>query len=163
MRTGRTLRWAGTASLLIVAGGVLAQIPPAETRPADALRSALERVLAEQAEAWNRGDIDAFMEHYWNSDDLTFSSGGRTTRGWQATLERYKKKYDTREKMGTLRFDTDFVRPLGDAAALLLGRWRLELPSGETPGGNFTLVFQKFDGRWLIVHDHTSALPAGGS
>lgn len=161
MSASTTLRWLGVATLLIVAGGVWAQSPPPETLPADTLRAELERVLAEQAEAWNRGDIDAFMEHYWKSDELTFSSGGRTTRGWQATLERYKKKYDTREKMGTLRFDVDFVRLLGDGAALLLGRWKLELASGETPGGNFTLVFEKLDGRWQIIHDHTSALPAG--
>ena len=110
-----------------------------------------------QVDAWNRGDVDAFMEHYWKSDDLTFSSGGQTTRGWQATLDGYRKRYPTREKMGRLTLDGLEITPLGDAAALVLGEWKLDRAS-EPIGGNFTLVLRKIDGRWVIVHDHTSRL-----
>src|SRR5262245_32515366 len=56
-----------------------------ESLAADAggVRAAVKAVLNAQEDAWNRGDVDAFMQHYWKSDDLTFSSGGQTTRGWQ--------------------------------------------------------------------------------
>ena len=112
-------------------------------------------VLAQQAEAWNRGDIDAFMQHYWKSDELTFSSGGQTTRGWKSTKENYERRYPTREKMGQLTFSQLEVTPLDDSTALVLGRWRLA--RDESPvGGNFTLVFRKIDGKWVIIHDHTS-------
>ena len=112
-------------------------------------------VLAQQAEAWNRGDIDAFMQHYWKSDELTFSSGGQTTRGWKSTKENYERRYPTREKMGQLTFSQLEVTPLDDSTALVLGRWRLA--RDESPvGGNFTLVFRKIDGKWVILHDHTS-------
>src|SRR5436305_14997531 len=67
-------------------------------------RSDIETVLARQAAAWNRGDIDAFMDHYWKSDELAFSSRGQTTRGWTRTKENYQRRYPTREQMGQLKF-----------------------------------------------------------
>jgi beta-aspartyl-peptidase (threonine type) len=112
-------------------------------------------ILTQQADSWNRGDIGAFMEHYWKSDDLTFSSGGQTTRGWQSTKENYQRRYPTREKMGRLTFSQLEITPLGESAALVLGRW--QLARDESPvGGNFSLVCRKIDGKWLIIHDHTS-------
>ncbi|HEV8070732.1 MAG TPA: sugar-binding protein [Planctomycetaceae bacterium] len=122
--------------------------------PNDDLLDALESIVSEQAAAWNRGDIDGFMRHYWKSEDLTFSSGGHTTRGWQTTKDNYKVRYPTRERMGQLTFDHLEVFPLGETAALLLGHWRLDR-TGPV-GGNFSLVFRKIDGAWVIVHDHTS-------
>ncbi len=121
----------------------------------ESVAAELEAVLRLQAEAWNAGDLDRFMEHYWNSDELTFSSGGQITRGWRGTLDRYRQRYPTTERMGRLTFDQLEVRPLGDAAALVLGRWHLARED-DMPGGNFSLVVRKLAGRWLIVHDHTS-------
>jgi ketosteroid isomerase-like protein len=126
-------------------------------RAADDLLDALEDILQKQAAAWNRGDIDGFMEHYWKSENLTFSSGGKTTRGWQTTKDNYKLRYPTRERMGKLTFDQLEAFPLGDSAALLLGHWHLDR-TGPV-GGNFSLVFRKIDGAWVIVHDHTSLAP----
>ena len=122
-------------------------------------RTEIEAVLAKQAVAWNRGDIDAFMEHYWKSDQLTFSSGGQTTRGWTSTKENYQRRYPTREQMGQLKFTQLEVTTLGDSAALVLGRWQL-LRNSSPVGGNFTLIFRRIDGNWLIVHDHTSKADA---
>ena len=85
----------------------------------------MKSVLTKQAEAWNRGDIDEFMEHYWKSDKLTFSSGGKTTHGWASTKQNYKKRYPTREQMGKLTFNKLEFFPLGEAAALVLGQWEL--------------------------------------
>jgi beta-aspartyl-peptidase (threonine type) len=126
------------------------------------IETQIRRVLALQLEAWNAGDIDAFMEHYWKSDELTFSSGGQTTRSWRKTLERYKERYPTRAAMGETSFTNLEVTPLGAGAALVLGQWQLRR-EGETIGGNFTLVFRRIDGKWVIIHDHTSlASGAGG-
>jgi ketosteroid isomerase-like protein len=129
--------------------------------PNDDLLDTLEGILSEQAAAWNRGDIDGFMQHYWKSEDLTFSSGGHTTRGWQTTKDGYKLRYPTRERMGHLTFDGLEVFPLGDSAALLLGHWHLDRDGPV--GGNFSLVFRKIDGAWVIVHDHTSRTPESPS
>jgi ketosteroid isomerase-like protein len=119
----------------------------------------IEAVLAAQEQAWNRGDIDEFMKHYWNSDDLTFSSGGETTRGWTSTRDRYRQRYATREQMGQLKFSGLETNLLGDSAALVLGQWRLTLEKSSV-GGNFSLVMRRIDGHWLIIHDHTSRLAA---
>lgn len=117
-------------------------------------RGHVERLLDAQAEAWNRGDVEAFMDGYWRSPELTFSSGGKTERGWDATLARYRAKYATRAQMGHLAFTDLEVHPLGPDAAYALGRWHLER---EAPiGGNFTLVLAVVDGAWKILHDHTS-------
>lgn len=122
------------------------------------IRRDIESVLTTQSKAWNNGDIDGFMEHYWKSEDLTFSSGGKTTRGWQKTKENYKKRYPNKETMGQLSFSELEVTALGDKAALVLGRWQLTRKK-DKPGGNFSLTFRLMDGHWLIVHDHTSLLP----
>ena len=121
------------------------------------IRAAVEAVLRAQEDAWNRGDIDAFVDHYWKSDSLTFSSGGKTTRGWTDTLNRYRSRYPTPEKMGHLTLSALETTPLGDSAALVLGQWSLDRAS-EPISGNFSLVLRKFDNRWQIVHDHTSQL-----
>jgi uncharacterized protein (TIGR02246 family) len=123
----------------------------------NAVRAAVETVIRKQEAAWNAGDIDTFVDYYWRDDNLTFSSGGKTTRGWTATRDRYRERYPTREKMGTVKFSNLEITPLGDAAAMVLGEW--SLARAEEPiGGNFTLVFRKLDDRWLIIHDHTSQL-----
>lgn len=118
----------------------------------------VETLLAAQTDAWNRGDIPAFMQYYVRGDELTFSSGGHTERGWDATLARYQRRYPTRERMGVLRFDQLEVRPLAPDAALVLGRWHLTRPPDDV-GGNFSLVVVRRAGRWLILHDHTSVAP----
>ncbi|MEM6473510.1 MAG: nuclear transport factor 2 family protein [Planctomycetota bacterium] len=115
---------------------------------------AIKSVLYSQQAAWNDGDIDGFMKGYWKSEKLTFSSGGTTTRSWQRTIDRYKRKYSSRKAMGVLAFDDLEVHLLGSDAAYVLGGWNLK----DIAGGNFTLVMRKIDAAWVVVHDHTSVL-----
>lgn len=112
-------------------------------------------VMNEQAVAWNRGDIDAFMRGYWNSDKLVFASGDSVTRGWQPTLDRYKKSYATKAAMGTLTFSDTEVTVLSKDAAVVLGSWSLAREK-DNPKGKFTLIFRRVKEGWRIVHDHTS-------
>ena len=81
----------------------------------------IEKILTTQAQCWNDGDIDGFMQTYWKSEDLTFSGGGNTTRGWQPTLDRYKKSYP-KDKMGQLTFDGLETTLLAEEAAMVLGK-----------------------------------------
>jgi beta-aspartyl-peptidase (threonine type) len=146
---------ARAASEAAIAAQVISPENESSAAQDNSIRSAVESVLRAQEAAWNRGDIDAFVEHYWKSESLTFSSGGKTTRGWTATLNRYRERYPTREKMGRLTLSGPEITPLGDTAALVLGQWKLERAK-EPVSGNFSLVLRKIDNRWLIVHDHTS-------
>lgn len=119
------------------------------------LTVSLTVILERQQTAWNSGDIAGFMDAYWRDDKLTFSSGGKVARGWQATFDGYKKRYPDKATMGQLTFSDLEVTPLSDSAALMLGRWKLQ--RSNPVSGNFTLVWKKVDGTWVIVHDHTSS------
>lgn len=112
-------------------------------------------VMDAQVAAWNRGDIEGFMKGYWNSPKLAFVSGDNITRGWQSTLDRYKKNYDSKAKMGTLEFREVEVDVLSPDAAVVLGSWHLAREKDE-PHGKFSLVFRKMADGWRIVIDHTS-------
>ncbi len=115
-------------------------------------------VLDAQVEAWNRGDLEGFMVGYWRSPDLVFCSGATVTKGWDETLARYRKRYQSEgREMGRLRFDGVEVIPLGEDAALARGAWRLSMRDGQQPHGLFTLLLRRLDGGWRIVHDHTSS------
>jgi beta-aspartyl-peptidase (threonine type) len=144
--------------LLIFLSGssAFAQAPSNEARPTNDEVEKIIHVLELQTAAWNRGDLLEFMETYWKDERLTFSGGGQTMRGWQATLERYQRGYP-REKMGQLKFDEISCELLGSEAALVLGNWHLDF-NGEQKQGNFSLVLKKFADRWLIIHDHSSTL-----
>ncbi|HTK27639.1 MAG TPA: DUF4440 domain-containing protein [Pyrinomonadaceae bacterium] len=119
------------------------------------IESDIRAVMNDQVAAWNRGDIEGFMSGYWRSDKLTFVSGSNVTRGWQPTLDRYKKNYDSRAKMGTLAFSDLEITVLSKDAAVVLGSWSLAREK-DNPHGKFTLVFRKFKDGWRIVQDHTS-------
>ena len=118
-------------------------------------RMAIRKVMDEQTAAWNRGDIDGFMQGYWNSPNMTFVSGNNVTKGWQPTLERYKKSYNSREKMGVLSFTDLEITVTGKDSAVVLGRFTL-VREKDKPTGMFTLNFRKFKEGWRIIIDHTS-------
>jgi ketosteroid isomerase-like protein len=96
------------------------------------------------------------MKGYWDSDSTTFVSGGTVTRGYRNVLARYKKTYDTREKMGTLEFSELVIRKVASDIAIATGAWQLTR-SGDKPGGRFTLILEKKPEGWRIVYDHTSS------
>ena len=126
---------------------------PTQTQNATAQ---IRSVLSAQQEAWNRGDIDAFMNGYARSASTVFVSEDTIRRGWETVRERYRKKYSDRAKMGTLAFsDLDITLLLPDAA-VVLGRWSLKR-ANDQPHGRFTLIFKRLPEGWRIVHDHTSA------
>jgi ketosteroid isomerase-like protein len=139
-----------------IAGAILlgaANIPAVASPKAE---PEIRNVIQAQQEAWNRGDIDGFMNGYAREKATTFVSGDTITRGWQTVRDRYKKKYSDREKMGALTFSDLEITPLSHDAAIALGRWKLKRAKDE-PHGRFTLIFRRTPEGWRIVHDHTSA------
>jgi ketosteroid isomerase-like protein len=143
-----------TNILLVAAFSVIAAGVLSGATPEDAARE-IRRVMSAQVAAWNRGDIDGFMAGYARSNKTEFVSGDKITRGWQTVRDRYRKKYDSREKMGRLTFSEIQITPLGAYAAVVLGRWRL-VRQHDKPHGFFTLLFRRTPAGWRIVHDHTS-------
>jgi ketosteroid isomerase-like protein len=118
----------------------------------------IKAVLQAQQNAWNRGDIDGFMNGYARSASTVFVSEDTIKRGWQTVRDRYRKKYSSRAKMGTLRFSDLEITLLSSDSAVACGHWKLKR-ANDQPHGRFTLILKRLPEGWRIVHDHTSAAP----
>ncbi|MCP5063332.1 MAG: nuclear transport factor 2 family protein [Ignavibacteriae bacterium] len=120
------------------------------------IKSSIKKVLSDQVNSWNNGNIDDYMQGYWKSDSLRFASGGNVTFGWESTLDRYKKGYPNKDKMGFLEFSNLDIKIISNESALVFGKWSL-VREQDKPNGLFTLLFNKIKDGWKIVHDHTSS------
>ncbi len=115
----------------------------------------IRKILAQQEHNWNAGNIDAFMDAYWLSEDLQFGGANGITKGWQKTVENYKKGYPDQASMGTLTFSVKDITRHSRKVVSLTGSWELERAK-DRPGGYFLLIWRKIKGEWKIVVDHTS-------
>ncbi|MBL7828556.1 MAG: nuclear transport factor 2 family protein [Saprospiraceae bacterium] len=130
----------------------------ASTADADAQSKderAIRSIMLEQENAWNRGDLAAFMEGYWKSDSLRFIGSKGLTYGWRQTLENYKKGYPTPDAMGQLKFTILSVEQLSNKSAFVIGKWHLTRKAGDL-SGHYTLLWKKINKKWVIVADHSS-------
>lgn len=139
-------------------GGCAASAPHvARFEPAD--RAAISAVLDRQVEAWNRGDLAAYMDGYARTPALVFTSGGNIRRGWQEAFDHYQARYATDARaMGTLAFHVDSIDAVGADGAVVLGHYDLT-GTAHAGRGVFTLILERRPEGWRIIHDHTSASP----
>ena len=116
---------------------------------------AIKEMLTTQQECWNNGNIDGFMEGYWNSEKLIFTSATHVPAyGWENTLERYKNSYPTKESKGEFRLEILDVSLTSTTTSNLFGKWEL-IREKDHPNGLFYLDLEKFDENWLITKDST--------
>jgi hypothetical protein len=144
-------------SLLIIALWVPVCIfsQPNSARSPVADEVAIREILDQQTKAWNRGDITAFMQGYWQNDSLMFIGKSGINWGWTKTLENYKRAYPDTTAMGKLSFDVILVKKLSPEYYYIVGKWFLTRRIGDL-GGYYNLLFRKINGRWFIVADHSS-------
>ena len=117
--------------------------------------NAIKKLLTTQQACWNNGDIDGFMQGYWNSEELIFTSAThKPAYGWKNTLERYKKSYPTKASMGEFRFEILDTELTSKETATLKGKWEL-IRMNDNPNGLFWLDLEKIDENWLITKDST--------
>jgi ketosteroid isomerase-like protein len=126
------------------------------TNKDDQVIAAVRTVMEAQQAAWNRGDIEGFMDGYERAETTIFVSGDELTRGWQTVLDRYKKRYTSREQMGTLTFSALEIKPVSPVLAVADGQWRLAR-TNDSPHGRFTLLFRRNNEAWRIIHDTTTS------
>jgi uncharacterized protein (TIGR02246 family) len=148
------LRWKRVVPGLLL---VVLWLVPLRLVFAQDAESAIRKVLDDQVSAWNKGDIDAFMQGYQDSPETTFI-GKTVHHGWQQVLERYKHDYSSKEARGTLEFSDLSVRLLGANYAIATGRYHLtrSAAGGGDATGIFSLVWEKSAAGWKIILDHTS-------
>jgi len=117
--------------------------------------TAIRQLMSRQSEDWNNGRIDAFMNGYWKNDSLMFIGKTGITYGWNNTLNNYKKGYPDVTTMGKLSFTLLKIKRLSGKFYYVVGKWFLKRTIGDV-GGYFNLLFQKVNGEWLIIADHSS-------
>ena len=115
----------------------------------------IRKLLNEQTLAWNRGDLEGFMQGYWKTDSLCFIGKSGVTYGWNNTLANYKKGYPDTAAMGKLQFTILHVQLLSKQYAQVIGKWHLTRSIGNVQG-HFTLLLRRLNGQWVIVSDHSS-------
>lgn len=117
--------------------------------------TAIRTILDNQTKAWNEGNLEKFMEGYWESDSLMFIGSSGVTYGWQKTLDNYKRGYPNRDAMGTLTFNILQVQRIADDHFFVVGKWHLKRTVGDV-SGHYTLIWKKINGEWKIISDHSS-------
>ena len=152
---GRNARW---VVLSLIALSLMMFTAFAQTRSGLKDEDSIRAVLNAQVTAWNERKLEEFMEGYWKSPELSFFSGGRKVKGWDATLARYRATYQSEgREMGQLRFSEIEIQLLGPTSAFVRGRFELTMQDGKKPTGIYTLLLRKFGRDWKIIHDHTSS------
>jgi ketosteroid isomerase-like protein len=116
---------------------------------------AIRNILQTQQKAWSNGQLNQFMQGYWQNDSLMFIGKSGITYGWQKTLNNYKKRYPDTAAMGKLKFTLLHLNPLSSEYYFVVGKWYLTRSIGNI-GGTFTLLFEKINGQWYIIADHSS-------
>jgi uncharacterized protein (TIGR02246 family) len=115
----------------------------------------IRNLLQTQVKAWNRGDLEGFMQTYWKSDSLMFIGKSGIKWGWDETLANYKKGYPDTAAMGKLSFDIIQVKRLSVMYYYVVGKWMLTRSIGDL-SGHYDLLLRKIKGRWVIISDHSS-------
>jgi ketosteroid isomerase-like protein len=113
-------------------------------------------ILENQTNAWNKADVESFMNGYWQNDSLMFIGKSGITYGYAQTLANYKKNYPDKDAMGILKFNLIKVTKLSGDAYYVIGKWHLTREKNGDIGGHYTLLFRKIKGKWVIVADHSS-------
>lgn len=116
---------------------------------------AIRQVLSIQQSAWNNFDLEGFMQGYWKSDSLKFYGSGGITKGWQKTLDNYKKNYPSKEYIGELNFTLKSIYPIEENSYYVMGQYHLKRSVGDA-NGEFLIILKKINGEWKIIADMSS-------
>jgi ketosteroid isomerase-like protein len=138
----------------VVAIGVLAACSAQEIPPANPTATAVA-VLSASSEAWNRGDLEAFVDDYARDSTTTFVAGGQVQYGWDWIHDNYARRWDLGSERDSLRFEDVAARSLGSDYLLTTARFVLFRGDSVTASGPFTLVMKRIEGEWKVIHDQT--------
>ena len=116
---------------------------------------AIRQVLSVQQSAWNNYDLEGFMQGYWKSDSLKFYGSGGITKGWQKTLDNYKRNYPSKEYIGELNFTLESIYPIEENSYYVMGQYHLKRSVGDA-NGEFLIILKKINGQWKIIADMSS-------
>lgn len=117
----------------------------------------IENHMRIQEDAWNEGDLEGFMQFYWQSDSLRFIGKSGLNMGWTKTLNNYKSSYPNKKEMGTLKFTNKSLDIIGERTIFVVGEWLLiRSDSLGDLSGMYSLIWEKKNSNWVITTDHSS-------
>ena len=125
---------------------------PTNSQSYSEVKKAIEKVMDDQIIAWNKHDMEGYMQGYWKSDSLKFYGSRGVTYGWNQTLANYKKSYPSPNESGTLKFVINDISKIENNSYWVMGEYHLERPVGNAKGV-FTIIFKWIGGTWKIVAD----------
>lgn len=118
----------------------------------NAAEAGIRLVMEQQERDWNNHNLEGFMQGYWKSDSLKFYGSNGLTKGWQNTLDNYKKGYPTKAESGTLNFVINDISKIEGDNYWVMGEYHLKREVGDADGV-FIIIFKKINGEWKIVAD----------
>ena len=128
-------------------------------RPVEDPTTVVTTMLASSAEAWNAGNLSGFIDDYANDPATSFMDGRRPQYGYDWVRSNYAPRFEPEAARDSLRFEDFAARRLGDNHILATARYVLHRDDTATSSGPFTLILERRDGKWKIIHDHTNADP----
>ncbi|HXM03003.1 MAG TPA: SgcJ/EcaC family oxidoreductase [Chthoniobacterales bacterium] len=111
--------------------------------------------LMRMADAWNRHDIDAYLDGFLHSDDVVVVVEGETVRGWDLLSRAYHSGYPNPQEMGTLTVDRVQVQMLAPDLGFVLSSYTISFPKKKEFGTD-TIVMKKVSAGWREMMSHTS-------
>lgn len=141
---------------LIIPVLLLAACGQPAVKDASAVKHELAGILYKQQNAWNTGNLEGFMDGYSRDSSMQFITRKGVRKGWQATLEGYKKSYPNKDSMGFLEFRIQRLEILDKAGDIghITGTWKLTRRH-DSPSGFFSLITRRENGVHRIILDHT--------
>lgn len=136
--------------------GSFSQLSIVQAQENKKVQEVILSIMNEQEKAWSEGNVDGFMQGYWNSDSLLFIGSAGPQYGWLPTLNRYKQAYPNKQAMGQLTFELISFKYLSPSNAHLSGKWHLKREEGDL-SGYYSLLWEKKNGKWKIIYDHSSS------
>jgi uncharacterized protein (TIGR02246 family) len=111
--------------------------------------------MMKMVDAWNRHDLDAYLDGFLHSDDILMVVDGETIRGWDLLSKAFHSGYPNRDEMGTVIFDRVQVQMLSPDLGFVLIWYSIAFPKKKQFGTD-TVIVKKVAEGWREMISHTS-------
>ncbi len=144
--------------------------PPRSASGDAALADTLKARIAAAYDFGRPGVLERMNGLYPDTGRVISASGGNiiaSADSLRAGIATFWENVGKNMREATWRWGDVYVDRLGNDAAVLTGAWSIpHIAPGGHPHviqGAWTAVFERIGGKWMIIAEHLSAPPSGGS
>jgi limonene-1,2-epoxide hydrolase len=128
---------------------------PAAAQPDKAVAEVLA-FLQKLQKDWNSGDMQAYLDAYWDDEDLAIVFGDKVVLGKKAMTAMFTSAWPDEVKMGNFATEDEHVTILDPNFAIVDGKFRHQFTDSVVAGAFTHILKRRENGDWKIVHEHTS-------